>query len=171
MGSIIEKDCDKFVSTLMSTKCVILDDIRKKNALSLCYEIIDDFIPPAYLVVAMKFIFNLISEKGCVFTLARHTAECTVDDIDDCLTRPQYMYWISWIIKRIVKDHLVSYWEIIELYKISLALKLNNCIVEIKKNFIEEICEYEELINNNPVPVNDDTSVMYYFKPKPWGSS
>uniref|UniRef100_A0A0N5A1F2 DUF4145 domain-containing protein n=1 Tax=Parastrongyloides trichosuri TaxID=131310 RepID=A0A0N5A1F2_PARTI len=160
MERTIEKDCDGFVSNLMSTKCVIIDDIHR-NVLSYCPETIDDFIPPAYLIVAMKSIFNLISEKGCIFTLARYTAECAAND---CPTKPQYMYWTSWIIKRIAKDDIVSNWEITELYKISLALNLDDCIIEIKRNFPEEIREYENLVNDN------NSSMMYFFEHKPWGS-
>ncbi|CEF64908.1 Las1-like family-containing protein [Strongyloides ratti] len=166
LASAIEEDCKLFITSLLSTDCLITYNSMYEDLLDFTYN------PPLYCIVSMRYIFQLICENGDIFNLAIFAAEMAYDDKNKKHIKAQYKYWTGWLIRKIATEKIVDEWEIKELKKWSAILKLKICIETINKNynFIDD--NFENKYSNYPDlsdQTSDDDCVKISYSSGPWG--
>lgn len=159
-------NCNLFIKLLMTTKnLIIFENVDVENNITGSYT----FVPLSHHLITMKNILKLLSEDGDVFELARFTGECAIETENEYIKK-QYIYWTSWLVKKIVTEKLIDEWEVKELVKLCIILDLKECLDKILENYPDKLEEFASscMSKCNEMETDDEVKVAYVCGP--WGS-
>uniref|UniRef100_A0A0K0EY75 HEPN_MAE_28990 domain-containing protein n=1 Tax=Strongyloides venezuelensis TaxID=75913 RepID=A0A0K0EY75_STRVS len=166
LAPIINRNGEVFTKILFSTQCLIFID-------SNCDEVKGcKYVPPTYQDISMRYIFDLVHDQWDVFEMTRTVAEMSVDDEEKEVIKIQCRYWTGWLIKKIVTNKVLTKWEVGELYKWAVILKLDGCVKKIKKNYglddiglVDNLGNYPNAVEN----ISGDSDIKILYTCGPWG--